>query len=239
MIACPSATRSPTHRVSGCWQISGAIVRVTSRARAGDHRSQLVGVVRLARRASSTTVLWGQLRIGVGGPAAGPPPAPRGSAGPGCVPLTAIAGVPGPPGSPMVRGRAHRRPPVPGVASRASRPGGLERASAMYRRPLRLGDPPPAPGAGAVAEPVDAGVLNRAASVHRVRTAAGPAAIAGTARLSQLSAMIRARSLQSAGACRSPASRGSSWPRCYPAAGAPARTSSWTTRLRGLFFSLF
>src|SRR5690348_10214072 len=91
--------------------------------------------------------------------------------------------------------------------SRASRPGGSERASAMIAdrcasviRRLR-----PAPGRSP--SPSRPAALNRC-SQRRTLFGWQPvsAAIAGTARPSQLSTTIRARSLQSAGACRAPAS---------------------------------
>src|SRR6266487_2337385 len=91
--------------------------------------------------------------------------------------------------------------------SRARQPGGTERAMAMMAdrcasviRRLR-----PAPGRSP--SPSMPAALNRC-SQRRTVFSWQPtwAAIAGTASPSQLSAMIRARSTQSAGACRAPAS---------------------------------
>src|SRR5512146_2029078 len=92
-------------------------------------------------------------------------------------------------------------------ASRSSRPGGTERASAMtcersasVIRRLR-------PHPGRLPSPSRPESLNRC-NQRRTLFSWQPtwAAIAGTASPSQLSAMIRARSIQSAGACRAPAS---------------------------------
>ena len=94
------------------------------------------------------------------------------------------------------------------AASRASCPGGAERASAMMCgrcasviRRLR-----PAPGRSP--SPSMPAALNRC-SQRRTLFSWQPilAAISATPSPSQLSATIRARSLQSAGACRAPASR--------------------------------
>src|SRR6516164_5925087 len=94
------------------------------------------------------------------------------------------------------------------AASRASCPGGAARASAMMRdrsasviRRLR-----PAPGRSP--SPSRPAALNRC-SQRRTLFSWQPilAAIPATPSPSQLSATIRARSLQSAGACRAPASR--------------------------------
>src|SRR5215467_5477503 len=93
------------------------------------------------------------------------------------------------------------------VASRASCPGGSERASAMMRdrsasviRRLR-------PDPGRLLSPSMPAALNRCSQRRTVFSWQPiPAAIVGTASPSQLSAMIRARSIQSAGACRAPAS---------------------------------
>ena len=91
--------------------------------------------------------------------------------------------------------------------SRASRPGGTDRASAMMAdrsasviRRLR-------PHPGRLPSPSMPAALNRC-SQRRTLFSWQPtlAAIAATSSPSQLSAMIRARSIQSAGACRAPAS---------------------------------
>src|SRR5512142_295005 len=93
------------------------------------------------------------------------------------------------------------------AASRSSRPGGAERASAMMAdrcasviRRLR-------PHPGRLPSPSMPAALNRC-SQRRAVFSWQPtlAAIAATSSPSQLSATIRARSIQSAGACRAPAS---------------------------------
>src|SRR5262249_55161714 len=93
------------------------------------------------------------------------------------------------------------------AASRASRPGGSERARAMMAdrcasviRRLR-----PAPGRSP--SPSTPSSLNRCSQRRTfLRWQPSCPAIARTPSPSQLSAMIRARSIQSAGACRAPAS---------------------------------
>src|SRR5437762_6555136 len=93
------------------------------------------------------------------------------------------------------------------AASRASRPGGTDRASAMMTdrsasviRRLR-----PAPGW--LPSPSMPAALNRCSQRRTVFSwQPTSAAIPGTPSPSQLSATIRARSIQSAGACRAPAS---------------------------------
>jgi hypothetical protein len=156
---------------------------------------------------------WGKLRVGAGGP--GACTAPAHLLGPQDPPDLAAshldAGLPGHPSEgiqrPLRRALLLPSGQLPGPI--AHQPPRRHRAGQRDdRRPLRLGDPPLASRTGPVTEPVDAvGVEPVQPAARRVLMAANLAATAGTPSPSQLSATTRARSLQSAGACRAPASR--------------------------------
>src|SRR5690349_13045489 len=153
-----------------------------------------------------------ELRIGAGSPAAGPPPAhflgqqdPPDLAAPTSMPASRAARArvsrvrcAGPRSS-----TADSSPAPP----RSRCPGGSDRAMAMMcdRRASVIRRLRPAPGRSP--SPSRPAALNRCSQRRTVfwwRPVS--AAIAGTVSPSQLSVMIRARSLQSAGACRAPAS---------------------------------
>ena len=157
-------------------------------------------------------LFWGELGVGAGGPGAGPPPArPFGKQDAADL-AAAHADALGLGGlGEGVQGPVRRRLGLGGASSPSppwcSRPGGAERARAMIRpRSVSLSRRG-RPGPGRSPSPSTPSALNRCS---RSRTVWGwqPSwsAIWVVPRPSQLWAIIRARRIQSPGACRAPAS---------------------------------